>query len=790
MKRLIFFFVLFISTFMLQACQVVTIWSTEDIYFRDLEPEILLLGNTHFEVAFQKSNGAIKYILNKQTQGLISLGSQDSCLWRTFSQTAPPDQNNIGGCTYPSHQFHYHWSARDRALNFFYTKQTQIDTQVQFTMSEEPWFDLKLSLQNHSPYPIHDVLFPANLTFQKKNTKALLMPIMPGIIFDTMFFDRNRAYQDIYPGHLFAHYLHLQTHQGNFSLYRLYEKDQIQPVRFGYFHDDRLGNSSGYLDHTFLTDVAPGQAWQTPEMRIHLLATKQATIQAYRDVQRFAQFKTIDQKSGEISAQLQAAPLFQLDTNQPFSTYITDIEALPVPGLLHLTNYWPVGFDENYPDLLPPNPDFGTLADLQHLLNRAKQAGHLIMPYTNPTWWDDEAPSIQNLPDHVDVAAVAVTDAFNDPVYQCYSISLFAPSCIPEKAGRNALINRLVPYGSWHHGGYVVSPYAPYVQNRLLSLTQEMNAALKPDITFQDQVGARVVLRDFNQASPNPSSYMQGWLEQTRRFTNTRLMTEFGVDRLAETELGFHGSYLLYQALDQKLENWDDNSWRPYPLAPLLLRDRVLFYQHNVAPETMTTSTDILRWNLAFGYMLGYDLNEGFASPWIPLIGQIQQQVIAPYATERMLDFIWLDDQHQVSQTTFETVTVIANWQATAPFTWQTHTLPPNGVLIIQHDQSSIAGLFEQFNNVELTDGEHFLIEQREAEAIIIRKPLGRETPLSIRSLPTWKDNDQVIVNIYNMQSALLEQSTTRVSQGEIKLRYRPAVKSQQVGYYRITKQN
>ena len=52
------------------------------------------------------------------------------------------------------------------------------------------------------------------------------------------------------------------------------------------------------------------------------------------------------------------------------------------PALLHLAAYEPKGFDQDYPDLLPPNPAYGSTADMKAMVEQAQARGHLIMPCT------------------------------------------------------------------------------------------------------------------------------------------------------------------------------------------------------------------------------------------------------------------------------------------------------------------------------------------------------------------------------------------------------------------------
>ena len=68
---------------------------------------------------------------------------------------------------------------------------------------------------------------------------------------------------------------------------------------------------------------------------------------------------------------------------------IANLVKLPVPSLIHFSDYLKGGFDKEYPDHLPPRPSFGTSAELRAFIDKAHSLGHMIMPYTNPTWWCD-----------------------------------------------------------------------------------------------------------------------------------------------------------------------------------------------------------------------------------------------------------------------------------------------------------------------------------------------------------------------------------------------------------------
>ena len=68
---------------------------------------------------------------------------------------------------------------------------------------------------------------------------------------------------------------------------------------------------------------------------------------------------------------------------------IEHLKLLPVPTQIHFADYLHGGFDKQYPDHLPPRADFGTSQEFRDFIDKAHALGHLVMPYTNPTWWCD-----------------------------------------------------------------------------------------------------------------------------------------------------------------------------------------------------------------------------------------------------------------------------------------------------------------------------------------------------------------------------------------------------------------
>ena len=68
----------------------------DGVYFDDTGPEFMRLGNSVYEVAFRKTNGAIASITDKVNGGRVSEGSRHECLWGAYQEGG----SYVGGCHY------------------------------------------------------------------------------------------------------------------------------------------------------------------------------------------------------------------------------------------------------------------------------------------------------------------------------------------------------------------------------------------------------------------------------------------------------------------------------------------------------------------------------------------------------------------------------------------------------------------------------------------------------------------------------------------------------------------
>lgn len=744
------------------------------IYFDDSAPDIMRLGNTaHYEIGLRKSNGAIAYITDKTTGQHVTLGSRYECLWGAVFPAGTPTYS--GGCSYSAagpNRFSYAWSASSHTLTLVYTPDPvapqRVAARAELVASDGTSFDMTLHLENDWGYVLDYALFPSDTVFVESDIQEALLPILPGVALEPAFFAQNRSYTAKYPGYpgMFADYVSVSSTKGKIAIYTLYDGERLRPVDLGFIHDEAYVPDSTYYYHSFGARVDNGGRWESPVVRVHLGLAPVQSLVAYRTDNGLDRFPTLPAKLGPVYTQVVQSPLFKADAVQlglRFSQYSALLDQVPAPGILHPVAFQPRGHDQTFPDFLPPDPAWGTTADFAAMIRQAQARGWLVMPYINPTWWDDESPTLRNLPPGVTIADVAVLDDQGAPVYEYY--------------GPN--------------GGYVVSPFAPFVQQRLERLIAEMTQDVPSDLVFEDQIGARPWLFDHNAASRYPTSYIDGWLQHVGTYHWALLTTELGFDRLAESATGFHGSVLLPQRFGLTPGWWGAGAWHPYPLAQMLARDKVLFYQHDLAPETFTFDKATLGWNLAFGAMLSYDLVEssyggGVASPWLNVVTVFQKHVCSRYAGERVTNYTGIGPE--VTETSFETFTAIMNWDDHNSYATVDYVLPPQGAMVKKNDGTLVAGVFTGYNGVALSAGDHYLVEERKSDQIVVRQPMGAATSLTVRLLPGWTGATRLEAWAFDKGDRYLGKTAVVVTAGGATFTYQQQMVAQPVAYYKILK--
>jgi hypothetical protein len=286
------------------------------------------------------------------------------------------------------------------------------------------------------------------------------------------------------------------------------------------------------------------------------------------------------------------------------------LKYLPPGTTLHFADYLKGGFDKEYPDHLPPNQSFGTLDQAKALFDAARKAGHLVVPYTNPTWWCDNPPG---------------------------------PTFV--RAGRDGLLLNVLGQNAREayeqNDGWTTTLWHPEVRAANQMLREQFTRDLPVDILFQDQVGAREARLDFNPASPTPHAYNAGLLAQAQEDAAVApLSTENGWDHLAlwESQMcGFSFSTVPTEggpSWRQFLrDRFPADSFEIFPLAQAMAHDKLAFIHHDLGQ--FVTNREVLAWTLALGFNMSFRsdasaLASDDVREWLKYLDRVQKTICAP----------------------------------------------------------------------------------------------------------------------------------------------------------------
>jgi hypothetical protein len=722
------------------------------------ENDLLKISNKHFEIGFARNNGGILYIKDSYTGQNVSEGNNREILWWAFLANGDWIDS-----TFYQNNFSYNWSSGSNKLTMSYlmSDEEQLEVIIELFFQADNWFKMKAEVRNETSKAIQEFGFPYQLGLEQESIKNALIPMLPGVKLVNSFFEDSQSYTAQYPGVIFADFLAISSKKGRMAIYGQHNSF-LQPAIIGY---EKFNQGNSYrIIHNYKTWIQPGMEWCSPTVYVRIGEGYRDSIKAYREDSGIAKFPDLASKLGENKQQFFEAPLYKLDMeligydcNKIKSSIIDTID---IPGMVHPVAFQRGGHDLNYPDFLPPAAELGDINEFTDLVEYTKSRGNLVIPYTNFSWWDTDGPTLANLPVGIDVDDLTVLN--------------------------NRGIKMIENYGPGKNG-YVMNLHNSFVRERIATEHKKLIDIAKMDGIFEDQWGTRSAPYDFNPAGLelyDPSvSYFQGVLAHTARHAENNLMTEIGVDMLAEHEVGFMGTNFLWDKLGYREATAKYSQY--YPMAGILLRDKVLFYQHDLAEETWTNNLDMFRWNLAMGYNFSnaFYVNGGLytENPWLDLVGVFQKYVLSRYAGQLIKDY--RDIGNNVFKTEFEDYMVYTNWNKVNTFTINNHTVPAGGAIVLADDGSVTAGIFKSYNQRLLSEGEHYLVVLREEDRIRIFQPVGPDTLLSIRKYRDWIGAE---VKAYQYDGTYIADVEAAAEGDNIVFNYQKEVLSREVGYYEI----
>ena len=382
-------------------------------------------------------------------------------------------------------------------------------------------------------------------------------------------------------------------------------------------------NDCARYRHSWMMACEPGQTWSSPVLR----------LAAYRDVHKaMAKYAELNEIHGSLAAKVPKADVLDKLKNsllirlsgRTAAEQTEAMKALPVPSLVHYTEYMHGGFDKQYPDHLPARESWGTNDDLKQFIMAGKAMGHLMMPYTNTSWWciEPKGPTFEREGD-----APLLRQRNGSPILENY-------------AGNK---------------GYSLCFWHPAVQAAHRKVRRQMTEEFPSDVLFQDQIGARRWSWNYNKLEPLKASGLDGMHSLTMEDSAVVPMaTEDGHDRVlnfetiicgcasSSVEAGGkrHGQHLRYR--------YPDGEWEFFPLLSFLGHDQCLFTTHDLGHFTETEER--LAETLAFGYSLSYRWNLGAERSesrrsWLNWLDAIQKALCSQYAGRKLSEFRYLKGQ-------------------------------------------------------------------------------------------------------------------------------------------------
>ncbi len=691
----------------------------QDVTFDDSSNDELVVKTAKYEVVLSKQHGAIQEIRHRSSSRVISLGNHSEHLW---SATTPGREDDfVGSFDYglgDGNTFSYEWKASNSTLTLHYkpgSNQPQaLEVTAKIDFSKSKHIDFSLKITNGRPETLTHLSFPNDLLVSRGNIRRGLLPIIPGLVFEKGFFDERRSHQTQYPGWLgmFIPYVSMDLGHTFLTLYPIQKADKkVLPIDMGVNYSDDFVDNAYTLPFIMNTWISEGHSWSTPVIRLTLGQDFQATVSNFRKDNKWDQYPDVREKLGDDFDFVAGSMFYKFAFNALRTDFgaesFNEVDQLlatmaPAPGILHLVAYHGP-FDHNFPDFFPPDPDYGTLEEYQAFHDRVHEAGYKVMPYINPTWWDLNSPTLQNLSGH-SVDDLAVINEDQTPRYETYGETT----------------------------GIVVSPNHTFVKERLATLMKNITETIPSDFIYEDQIGARPQPRDYNSTLRSPVSYLDTWIEHTRTYQDKNLGTEMGFDLLLETQSFFFGSTLLHRYFSDLDGQFGAGNYSDFPLTSLIAKDKAFFYPTNLGIQSSFQNAFNATYQLAMGLQLYNRLNDHVDFPgWIQASNLFQHNFVSGHAGTNMLSYETIEKD--VTRSQFVNGEVVANWGNRA-YEIEGHTLVPQGFFAQWDDGHWSGGTFSHYNGEALSFGDHILLERRNAnsDTATLWHPVGGSTDLAV----------------------------------------------------------
>ncbi len=374
----------------------------------------------------------------------------------------------------------------------------------------------------------------------------------------------------------------------------------------------------GFIQRPFVRYMKPADGeWTTPKVRLSFGKDLQSSADAFCKANGAT--KKLSQKADkEFLEKFKDCVLLMISVrNLEQVKLITD--AMPERNIIHLPCYLLGGFDKQYPDHVPPRPDFSTAEDFKAYIAEIRKNGHLFMPYTNNSWWCDKPRG----PTFVAAGEAPLSVDINGKHYH-------------ERYAKNE--------------GWTICMWHPDVRAANDKLVKDFTEDYPCDILFQDQTGARASKLDFNPAAPNPNTYSDGFIFTAREDAKKiPLSTEDGWWGIVNEEIQFCGmSFGIFPS--HLAPPWNVFVWDMYPkntmrlanLTGALFHDKVSLSHHDLGTGIFRDKQMAL--SLGIGFTLMYSphlhtIKNQYDLHFIKWMDRLQKSIVSKYIGAKMKSF-------------------------------------------------------------------------------------------------------------------------------------------------------
>ena len=522
--------------------------------------------------------------------------------------------------------------------------------------------------------------------------------------------DWNSSFIFTYPdgGNGFSDFLFKKSTDNSFAVYGVQpstnpvldknlDPDKYYLAAKYYIYPDQKGNA--VLSRKWYGSTVPGKKFNYPELVIKLGGSLKDDYQAYSDdneIKRLLKEKV----KPELFKKLSRSLFLKInDRHSKIQKWIDLVNKTKLPGpvLYHHMEWAHVNghFDQYYPDFFPYDPKFGNKNDLKRFYDTVHFQGSLVMPYTQPLFWDATLSRMDNRPL---IKAAMKADG---------------KTCFTPEAMRNYILSLTIrranrsPWG-WRTALVHVDPWLPIVRETNMKVFNTFVNELGCDLFFHDSIGAESYKINYNAVPNLRHANLYGILamvEQQRKTGKAPLVTEGGGDRFMNiyTMLCGANQYMItsgnWGVRSLYSDRFGEESLRLFPFTMYMQGDKVMRIGHNLGYSII--SRQMLTWCLTMGFTMQYstDLRKmqndlKSSASWIRVLSAVQNCIGPLIVGQKVKKIEYIVDK--VLKINYDNdIEVIGNLRPKI-FKSRNNTVIAKWGFLVRNSQKNIAGIIRK----------------------------------------------------------------------------------------------